>query len=41
VSFDADKYEVAKASFNFFHNRLAPGGYFILHDFNKRNLKAV
>jgi O-methyltransferase len=34
VLFDADKYDVAMASFEFFYPRLSPGGYFFLHDFN-------
>lgn len=34
VLFDADKYDVAMASFEFFYPRMSPGGYFFLHDFN-------
>lgn len=34
VLFDADKYDVAMAAFEFFYPRLSPGGYFFLHDFN-------
>jgi len=34
VLFDADKYDVAMASFAFFYPRLSRGGYFFLHDFN-------
>jgi O-methyltransferase len=34
ILFDADKYDVAMASFEFFYPRLSPGGYFFLHDFN-------
>lgn len=34
VLFDADKYDVAMASFAFFYPRLSHGGYFFLHDFN-------
>ena len=34
VFFDADKYEAAMASFEFFYPRLSLGGYFVLHDFN-------
>ena len=34
VLFDADKYDVAMASFEFFYPRISPGGYFFLPDFN-------
>jgi O-methyltransferase len=34
VLFDADKYETAIASLEFFYPRLSPGGCFLLHDFN-------
>ena len=34
VLFDANKYDVAMAAFEFFYPRLSPGGYFFLHDFN-------
>jgi O-methyltransferase len=34
VLFDADKYDVAMASFEFFYPRLSLGGFYVLHDFN-------
>jgi O-methyltransferase len=34
VLFDADKYDVAMASFEFFYPRLSTGGFYMLHDFN-------
>lgn len=34
VLFDADKYDVTMASFEFFYPRLSAGGLYILRDFN-------
>ena len=34
VSYDADKYDVALSTLEFFYPRLSPGGYFFAHDFS-------
>ena len=37
VSIDTDLYTPIKEGLNYFYNRLIPGGYIFVHDFNNEN----